>query len=316
MKVVPLWMIGSILIAYVFLIGHADYFVLGKLGLRRWTWLSFPCVTFGFTAFSVFISNRYMQTADHRSAVVVRDVIDDGVIARENRFELLFPSTSRQIDTDVGRGLFMPLRHQDFGQNSYYMYGPYGYNNWQEQRAGPAYFGGRMPIRCVVNQSVPQWTPQLNRIFTIPLSSAAASSQSPFDWDDVPAFGTPGSESALVQRAGAAFGPGASVYLYHEREAKVLQGSELLFRDDLGGWSQIYVNGQYISRQSDFLRELCVRDQSGYFGVVAQYAPAGDDRLEDMALLDLSDPQQWLLVIAVPENDTLVIYRKLYVLND
>lgn len=314
LKIVPLWMIGSILIAYVLLIGPADYLVLGKLGLRRWTWLTFPCVTFGFTAFSVVISNRYMQTADHRSAVVVRDVAEGNRVVRENRLELLFPSTSRQIETDVGRGLFMPLRHQDFGQSTYAMYGPYGYQTWQEQRAGPASFGGRMPIRCVVNQTVPQWTPQLNRMFTIPLA-AAAPAVSPFDWDDVPAFGTPGSEAALVQRVNDAFGPGASLYLYHQREAKALQGNELLFQDQFSGWNQVYVYGQYISRQSDFLRELCVRDQAGFFGIVSQYAPACDDRLEDMALLDLSDPQQWLLVVAVPENGTLVIYRRLYVLN-
>lgn len=316
MKVVPIWMIGSILIAYVLLIGPADYLILGRLGLRRWTWVTFPFITFGFTAFSVLISNRYMQTVDHRSGVIVRDVVDAGRIARESRFDLLFPSTSRHIDTDVGRGLFMPLRHQDFGQVQYWMYGPYGYNMWQEQRSGPASFSGRMPNRCIVGQAVPQWTPQLNRLFTIPLMAAAAEPAGSFDWNDVPAFGTPGAEAAIVQRVQQTFGSGASVYLYHEREAKALRGDQLLFRDAQSGWNQIYVNGQYIQHQSDFLRELCVRDQTGFFGIVSQYAPTGGDRLEDMAMLDLSDPRQWLLVVAVPEDDSLVIYRRLYVLND
>lgn len=316
LKVVPLWMISSVLIVYLLLIGPGDYLVLGKLGLRRWTWVSFPCVTFGFTALSVVISNKYMQTADHRSVVVVRDLIDGGQVARENRLELLFPSTSRHIDTDVGRGLFMPLRHQDFGESNYYMYGPYTYNQWQEQRTGPALFAGRMPNRCIAGQAVPQWTPQLNRRFTIPLATEQSAEAVDFDWDDVPAFGTPGAEGAIAQRARDAFGSSASVYLYHEREAKALQGDQLLFSDPYGGWNQYYIANQYIQRQADFLRELCVRDQTGFFGVVSQYSPTGGDRFEDMALLDLSDPRQWLLVIAVPESDHLVIYRRLYVLND
>ena len=315
LKVVPLWMISSVLIVYLLLIGPGDYLVLGKLGLRRWTWVSFPCVTFAFTALSVVISNNYMQNADHRSVVVIRDVIDGGQVARENRLELLFPSTSRHIDTDVGRGLFIPLRHQDFGEGAYYLYGPYNYNQWREQRTGPALFAGRMPNRCVAGQAVPQWTPQLNRRFTIPLAAEPAAAGG-FDWDDVPAFGTPGAEGAIVARAREAYGSSASVYLYHQREAKALQGDQVLFRDPYGGWNQYYIANQYIQRQSDFLRELCVRDQTGFFGVVSQYAPTGGDRFEDMALLDLSDPQQWLLVIAVPESDHLTIYRRLYVLHD
>lgn len=316
LKVVPIWMIGSVLMVYVLLIGPADYLILGRLGLRRWTWVTFPFVTIVFTAFSVIISNSYMQTADHRSAVVVRDVIDGGQVARENRLELLFPSTSREIATDVGRGLFMPLRYQDFGEANYYMYSPSSYRAWQNQRTEPAAFAGRMPIRSVVVQAVPQWTPTLNRLFTIPLAVEEPSNQTGFDWDDVPAFGKDGAESAIVQRVRQAFGSSASLYLYHQHEAKALLGDEFLFPSDYSGWNQIYINGQWVTQQRDLLRELCVRDQGGYFGVVSQYAPTGGDRFEDMALLDLSDPQQWLLVVAVPENDHLVIYRRLYVLND
>ena len=34
--------------------------------------------------------------------------------------------------------------------------------------------------------------------------------------------------------------------------------------------------------------------------------------LEDLAILDRSDPHAWLLVIAVDEGENTVLYRKVY----
>ena len=41
-------------------------------------------------------------------------------------------------------------------------------------------------------------------------------------------------------------------------------------------------------------------------------APHGGDNFEDLALLDPTDPGQWLLVIAVADGDSLLLYRHLY----
>ena len=41
-------------------------------------------------------------------------------------------------------------------------------------------------------------------------------------------------------------------------------------------------------------------------------APLGAASIEDLALVDLTDPRQTLLVVAVQSGDELVIYRRLY----
>jgi hypothetical protein len=311
LKLVPLPLIALVLILYVAVIGPLDYLVLGRLRLRRFTWLTFPAVTLGFTAFALLISNRYMRTADHRAGITFRDVAEGGRVARENRLEILFPSTSRQMVTEVPRGLFMPLRFQDFGQGMMWMYGPYGYPQWNETRATPALLDGRMPSAFRAVQLVPQWTPQLNRILTIPLQETQTATAN-FDWDQVPDFGTPGADGALAERIRTAFGHDVTVWLYHGYEVKTLMGdSDLLSRGS--NWEQVYLAGQFTQRQADFVKDVCAPLQPGFFAVVSELAPTGGDRFDDMALLDPTDERQWALAIAVPETDALVIYRRRYI---
>jgi hypothetical protein len=62
----------------------------------------------------------------------------------------------------------------------------------------------------------------------------------------------------------------------------------------------------------DFLAETCVRPRSGLFALVSRIAPTGGDNFEDLAVLDATDPNQWLLVVAVEQDGNLLIYRKLY----
>jgi hypothetical protein len=54
----------------------------------------------------------------------------------------------------------------------------------------------------------------------------------------------------------------------------------------------------------------------GLFAVISQISPTGGKDFEDMALLDPTDPDQWLLVVAVDRGDQLHIYRKLYTRGD
>ena len=62
----------------------------------------------------------------------------------------------------------------------------------------------------------------------------------------------------------------------------------------------------------DFLAETCVRPRIGLFALVSRIAPTGGDNFEDLAVLDATDPHQWLLVVAVEQEGNLLIYRKLY----
>ncbi len=314
LKLIPLSLIALILMGYVAVIGPLDYVVLGRLRLRRITWITFPAVTFGFTAFALLLSNNYMQTADHRSRITFRDLAAGGVVVRENRLELLFPSKSRQISTELSRGLFMPLRHEDFGQDMMSMYGPYRYQPGRETRAAPPRLTGRMPAQCRADQLVPQWTPQLNRILTIPLKTRP-DSQFQFDWDRLPDFREPGADGVLAERVRQAFGMRASAFLFHRTEVRKIIGvADVLLPGD--SFEQVYLGGQYMHRQSDFLKEISVPNQPGFLAVASELAPTGGDRFDDMSLLDPTDERQWVLVIGAPTDEGLVVYRRRYLLND
>ncbi len=54
----------------------------------------------------------------------------------------------------------------------------------------------------------------------------------------------------------------------------------------------------------------------GLFAIVSQMSPTGGKDFEDMALVDPSDPGQWLLIVAVDRGDELDLYRKLYTRGD
>ena len=61
-----------------------------------------------------------------------------------------------------------------------------------------------------------------------------------------------------------------------------------------------------------FLEDVSVNGLGGLFAVVSQLSPTGGKDFEDMALVDPSDPDQWLLIVAVERGDEVDLYRKLY----
>ena len=313
-RVVPLWLIGLVLTCYVGVIGPLDYFVLGRLRLRRFTWISFPVMTLVFTLSSVVVSEMFLRVADERQTLLIRDLDAEGVVTRENRLELLFPSGSRTMRTELGRGLFCALRYQDFSQMGYY-YGPFGRQPWEEGRAGPAQYIGRMPARSIVEQRIGKWTPQLNRSLTIPLTDAP-DAFTPLSAPRLKDFIRDRSHGAIIQHLRSSTDGLVGIYLFNQDQTHTLQGPQSLFESDYEQWNQVLINNEWVSRRIDFLQQLSVRQQPGFFGVVSQISPTGGYRFEDLSLLDATNHRQWLLVVAVEEDNQLVLYRKLYVLDD
>jgi len=325
-RLMPLSTMGVLLLAYLIAIGPLDYYVLGKLGMRKWTWCTFPAVTLIFTGLSIGLSNSSMSTTTNRRSAVIRDIAPGGLVARENRLELLFPSSTQLMSTDVGRGLFMPLLYQDFAQFTNY-YDPYATQNMPVRRAGPALYAGRMPTQATIEQLIPQWTPQLNRVLTIPLQQPP--DLPAFDWDEVPDFRTDEGRQQLRNRVAAAFDVSlvdqmrngmtgiVTAGVFHLGESHPLLGDAALVQNSEN--QQVLVNTRYgqqwINQPNSYLRLLSTSNQPGFLGVVSESAPMGGDRFEDMLLLDASNPKQWLLVIMVPKGNELLIYRRLYVVE-
>jgi hypothetical protein len=347
LRMLPLPLVGLLLLGYLFLIGPVDYVALGLLRLRKWTWVLFPLVTAVVTLLTVGLSHWYMRTQDNQRAVVFIDVGDANRIARINRFELQIHGTAREVQTEVNRGLFTAMDHRRFGSGNWfnYNYGAGGRGDAQHERAAPVLVG-RVPAAYTAIQRLPQWSPQLNRIFMIPRGQTgepaispmaqAASGTAPrspgqvpspaFDWTQFegPAYSAAWARQAAglnalrdaVAQSGAF--PGLEgIFVITAEGVHSLPAWPALFADGVPrGDARLAGSGPYVnsgpSRVNAFLEDVSLFAPTGLYRVVSQLSPHGGGDYSDMAVLDRSDPAQWMLVVAARRGKDLLIYRKLY----
>ena len=318
-EVVPMWLLGLLLLGYVIVIGPVDYVVLGWLKLRKWTWIVFPLMTVAFTVLIIGVSHEYMGTTGNARSVVFRDIGDSSTLVRENRFELHLAGSHTALTTSVQHGLFTPIDHRRFLSNT--EFDPTIQSHLDLGIAEPAEYIGSIPTGFTAVQDLPQWSPQVNRIFRI----APADPVPQFDWEAIePEALSTAPENVrnefrdTVQQA---FGSRSGAILFHgNHTAQHLWDSQVpLFDGDsqsrLTTTQRFSVSGSNFSggRQNiGFLEGSCVRPTVGIFRAVSRVAPHGGDNFEDLPLLDPTDPGQWLLVIAVSEGESLVLYRHLY----
>lgn len=325
MRVVPLWLIGLLMGLFVMLIGPGDYFILGALKLRKFTWIVFPVITCGFAFGIVQLSNWYMSFSDNRRSVVVYDIGEENAPVRRNRFHVLFNGTYRTMNTDVSRGLLTALNHQKFSGATWYRYQQaqmYG-NQAQYELVKIPQYHGRVPTQYTVKQEIPQWTPQMNRMFQMGTDEQAVK----FDWSQfadasvfTPKEVTEGKQkSVLAERLTAAFGNNSAVFVITGEKLHLLSGQQPFVMGNPYYPGQVYP-AQYpysagintTPRPASFLHDLCSLPTDGLFSVISQISPHGGKDFEDLSVLDPSAPSQWLLVVAVDQGDDLLIYRKLY----
>lgn len=329
-EVVPLSYIGLILLFYVLTIGPLDYFVLGALRLRRFTWITFPAATVAFTLFTVWLSHSFLDASTERSQIRVFDMADDGSVLRSNRIELLFTMSSHNVVSEQRSSLFTAMSHSRFGGNMYdYRYG----RNMARETVPPPTVQGRPPGVYQVVQEMPQWTPQMNRVFAIaPEADTLPNQPGAFDWNKSWNFSDDAERKGeLAEMVRAAFGQEAQAWLYNQRDMHLVCGNKNSFFPistiDFNHWQmqqQVQQAGGNIEevqqlgqRQVDFLSDISVRLQGrSLFGIVSQIAPHGGDNFEDLAILDPSEPNEWLLVVLVPNQEDIRIYRHLYHVNE
>jgi hypothetical protein len=324
-QMMPMSVMGMLLLLYVVAVGPADYLLLGLLRLRKYTWVVFPVVTLGFASFTLWLSERYMATDDQRRAAVFLDILDDGRIARENRVELLLMSSHGQVERNVTGALFTPLEgtfgesssYHSFYRNNVAQTGDYSVDS---PAARAPSIRGRIPERYVVSQSVPKWTPQLNRVTAMASPDYAVD----FDWGSITAaaLADGGPRAAIMQRIRKAFGSDATVYSLQGRTMTLLGGRALHMQPptgvDTSYWASNYAAVEPHGQSSSylgFLHEACVRPERGLFTLVSQISPTGGDNFEDLPILDPSDGSRGLLLVCVPRGNDLLFYRKLYALT-
>lgn len=337
-RMVPLSVLGLILVTFVIWIGPIDYFGLGWLKARKLTWVTFPLATILVTALTVVITNRYMSSAETRRGMVIRDIGDDGSVVRTNRFELLFIASSREVSTEMRKGLFAVLgpgrSMNDLQNQPMFNRSRRGNNNSMGVSRidkAPPRIQGRIPTEFTVAQDVAKWTPQLNRMFWIPGSK----DEKAVDWkallEGIPVQQMLASRYVGPELAGRVerqFGPDAVVaclgmkgqWAYSRRDKWMSKnGSHLdprmrMYDEDFYGKRPLE-----IATEADLFRwiyEHSVATPEGVFSLTAYVGPKGGEDLDDLQILDATDPSQVLLIVVAPQGDDIIVERKLIRLDE
>ncbi|MFM7832729.1 MAG: hypothetical protein ACKPJD_13115, partial [Planctomycetaceae bacterium] len=96
-QMVPVSVIAVILLGYVLVVGPVDYFVLGWLRMRKYTWLLFPVVTAAFTFLTIAVAHAYMSSDDTGGVLVITDLDAGGAVVRQSTIETLFFGGGREV---------------------------------------------------------------------------------------------------------------------------------------------------------------------------------------------------------------------------
>lgn len=329
LHIIPLSLIAFVLFLYVLAIGPGDYFILGRLNLRKWTWVTFPVTTLLFAGGALWMAEWYMNTGDARRSAYIVDIGVEGNPERVNQFEMLFNSRQKVTETPLSRSLFTALDHQMYGSGSFQQYSQRQYGQGSGF-VGPAEITGRVPSRFVARQMTPKWVPQMNRILSLNTEPFALK----LDWQRFQISGMPdwtallndnNWKQSIIDPIKAAIGSKpVTISVYAGGKFNQLYGNHRIFtREQVkteNGVTTVVAppnnlalrNGQFNPTSFDFIADISMLQDAGLFSIVTSLAPHGGRQLEDLSLLDPSDPQQWLLVVGVEDGQNWIVYRKLF----
>ena len=321
-QMVPTWIIGMILVGYVVAIGPGDYFLLGWLRLRKYTWVLFPVITGVFTLLTVMVAHAFMGSEDTGGKLVITDLADNGIPVRQTTLETLYYSSQANVKSDH-EGELVVLAEDNFTNAEYY--NQYGQPQ-QTAQDSPLNYSGHFPQNYSVSHRVQQWSPVSLRTLSLEPSESEVP---PIDWNDVSLLTTPEGNTRL-KAAMTQFTMGRQrnsvtsvqcfAVIYHESTVLNVMGqipTKFFEKDRYGQYLDPTQNQYQLGQQSASATMLsCLptvkTSQTNIFGLVSQIAPHGAGSLEDLAFLDISDPSQWALVIIMQQGENFEVFRKLY----
>lgn len=292
-RMVPTSVIVSLLVAYVLAVGPVDYVLLGMLRIRKFTWIVFPLVTLVFTLLMVAVAHHYLGSNETGGRFTITDVVDNGQPIRESTVSLQFVGSRRDTTTPMKSGLISSVQSETLSLN------------------------GRFPNDYSADRKIEQWSPELTRTFTLSPNSLPNLT---FDWNDAGLVTTVDGRRQLQHALSHADGVeciSASVMNLQDTHAVV---GMAIPRFDLRTTPE-YQQYAYTQDLPPYLVPLTAQTSSrsgvqGVFRFFSQVSPGGAAPMEDLPILDYSNPDQWLLLILLKTDDGYHLIRKLYCLTD
>jgi hypothetical protein len=296
-RLIPFSALIGLLVLFLLMIGPGDYFVLGFLRRRRFTWVLFPATSIAFTVATVLMANHYLGLRDQRRSLIVVDLAKDGTALRWNRYELVFAARDRQSVTELKDALWAPLDVRagmpNFVQvmpgRPYNSFNPnYGYvRGGTGRETDPPLYDGVLPVHFQTSEAIRQWQPKLNRIFS-------------FEPPPVPLF----PNWRAIEEAWPNL---------QNIRAKLSQKKS--FSGDLYAISRANSitadSGSAGILPPSILEELCVGDSRGLLSLVSQISPTGGGNFEDAQAMD-AETYDSVLCIVTQSGDDIVVYRRFF----
>jgi len=340
-QLVPFWLIALLLGGLVVAIGPGEWWLLGKLKLRRFTWLTWPAATVAVTGLTVGLSNWFMSSAENSRFLQITDLGTDGRVVRSQRFELTFPSRARDVVADVQRGLWrvVPPPHDEYRMRAVAITTsnqpgrprqttPIGPQSEPTVQLAPPVFDGRVPNRYTATQTVPQWTPRLSHRYELPKADEAG----PIDWskidlaDLVTSLPERGGASTtiihpisqpLIQEVSRQLQQPAFMILTHRNGGRMYGGRTPLSTTDVDKIAVMSVNQQgQISRAfvtpSDALSELVgtVTHQKPNLGTDPWTITSDRFGWSDLPILSPTGPYDFAVLVVVRNGAGWTVYRR------
>ncbi|HIF01098.1 MAG TPA: hypothetical protein EYQ63_29830, partial [Fuerstia sp.] len=302
-EMVPTYVIAMLLIAYVVTIGPVDYLVLGYFKARKYTWLLFPLVTAAFTALTVSIAHRYMASTDTGGAISIVDVTDDGRPVRRTDLQMHFYASQTTLSEAVSQSFVVP------GQMLIATNMRYGGPQGPRATSTGVHYSGRFPQAYNIEHDLRQWEPQLVRSMTLAPESGDVLQ---IPWNDASLVTTDAGRQELLQHLQNAAPDGASVaaIVLHKDKRFTVGGGGFLFSPSVIKRGENWVEADVRMRRYErtpgpelkaigLLESACRTGTRDFFSLVSQVSPQGSASLEDLPIMDPTDANQWLLMVAV-----------------
>jgi hypothetical protein len=156
-------------------------------------------------------------------------------------------------------------------------------------------YNGQVPSAFAVSWLSRQWSPGIHRV-----TQVATELEIPnIDWPSVDSLdlGSPTGRAAVVEQVRRALPQCGLLFTNGTTEEAVSfpAGSEKA-SDRFAVWPQV-------------LASLARRTDAGLMAIVFALSPNGAGDLEDLAVLDDGNPTTWLVHIAVPRDNDLIVFR-------
>jgi hypothetical protein len=289
--------------ACLVLIGPFDYFVLGRLGLRKWTWVFLPAVALTTTWAMVRMSRASLGSQSYQRSLSVVDLDAEHAQVRTSRFELEFSAIEEIRTHDISRvyridfepaiiGVDMLARGTEGVVSSMAVA--------REPGGAPVRYANNVPGAYQFHEPVRQWSPRLFRETTFGVDPRVDTELlAKVDWKAIAATDWTNSNGRLhiAQIIRQAI-PGATVLLRNrlvthdcgETEADPTDVDERQLRSL--AWM--------ISDATSFEMRNDKSEPTGLFSMVSERSPTCGPELEDLAWVDPSNPDEAVLLIGIP----------------